>query len=71
MVGKTTAVGQITPPDGFELSDLFTYNTYSISSGDVNYGAFLIMANNPTVFFTYLKHGFNNTGISLKVIWKK
>lgn len=44
---------------------------YYISSGDVNYGAFYIPAGRSDIYFTYLKHGFNCKGVSLKITWKK
>ena len=71
LVGKTTLIGTITPPNGFTIYDILAYNIYYISSGDVNYGNFYIPAGTNEIYFTYLKHGFDAKGISLKITWKK
>ena len=71
LVGKTTLIGTVTPPNGFTTYDILTYNIYYIASGDVNYGAFYIPAGTPNIYFTYLKHGYNTKGLSLRVVWKK
>lgn len=71
LVGKTTLIGTVTPPNGFTTYDILAYNIYYISSGDVNYGGFYIPAGRLDIYFTYLKHGFDTKGISLKITWKK
>ena len=71
LVGKTTLIGTVTPPNGFTTYDILAYNIYYIASGDVNYGGFYIPAGKPNIYFTYLKHGFDTKGISLKITWKK